>query len=364
MPGRQGRPWQRDCLAWEPNAPLAVPSCVTRAHASVLILLGILLALLWLAPEVPLLGFAAVLLAVALRAGADPLARRTGLPGWAAVLIIAALVALAIGLAGWAAAGPLAEQARQLSAELPRSLEALRNRMAGTGWGDWLLRQAEPGQLLSGGGGADAAAAAAQAASSTLGGLGNLVLVVLLALYLAAQPEPYLRGLRQLFHPDLEPPVADTLTEAGTALRGWLLGQAVGMAVAGLLTWLGLMALGVPLAGLLATIIGLLNFIPIIGPLIGAVPAVLLALAQSPPLALWVIALVVAVQTIEGNFLTPMVQSRTADIPPALLLLVQVLTGALFGLLGVALAAPLTALGLVLVRRGYVQEWLGWPKEE
>jgi predicted PurR-regulated permease PerM len=337
---------------------------VTRAHASVLILLGILLALLWLAPEVPLLGFAAVLLAVALRAGADPLARRTGLPGWAAVLIIAALVLVAIGLAGWAAAGPLTEQAKQLSEELPKSLAALRDRLAGTGWGDWLLRQAEPGQLMASGGAGDAAAAAAQAASSTLGGLGNLVLVVLLALYLATQPEPYLHGLRQLFHPDLEPPVRDTLAEAGDSLRGWLLGQVIGMAVAGTLTWLGLMALGVPLAGLLATIIGLLNFIPIVGPLIGAVPAVLLALTQSPTLALWVIALVIVVQNVEGNLLTPMVQSQTADIPPALLLLVQVLTGALFGLLGVALAAPLTALGLVLVRRGYVQEWLGWRREE
>jgi predicted PurR-regulated permease PerM len=337
---------------------------VTRAQASILILLGILLTLLWLAPEVPLLGFAAVLLAVALRAGADPLARRSGLPGWVAVLVIAALVVVAIGLAGWAAAGPLTEQAKQLSEELPKSLAALRNRIAGTGWGDWLLRQAEPGRLMGDSRAGDAAAAAAQAASSTLGGLGNLVLVVLLALYLAVQPEPYLSGLRRLFHPDLEPPVRDTLAEAGDSLRGWLFGQVIGMAVAGTLTWLGLMALGVPLAGLLATIIGLLNFIPIIGPLIGAVPAVLLALTQSPTLALWVIVLVIAVQNVEGNLLTPMVQSQTADIPPALLLLVQVLTGALFGLLGIALAAPLTALGLVLVRRGYVQEWLGWSKEE
>jgi predicted PurR-regulated permease PerM len=207
-------------------------------------------------------------------------------------------------------------------------------------------------------------AAAAQAASSTLGGLGNLVLLLLLGLYLATQPEPYLRGLRRLFHPDLDPPLRDVLAEAGTALRGWLLGQAFAMVIAGTLIWLGLMALGVPLAGLLATIIGLLNFMPVVGPVIGAVPAVLLAMTQSPSLGLWVVALVVAVETVEGNFLTPMVQSQTADVPPALLLLVQLLAGALFGLLGLALAAPLTALGLVLVRRGYVEEWLGWPKEK
>ena len=149
--------------------------------------------------------------------------------------------------------------------------------------------------------------------------------------------------------------------EAGHSLRGWLIGQSIGMAVAGTLTWLGLWALGVPLAGLLGTIVGLLNFIPVLGPLIGAVPAVLLALTESPTKALWVIGLVLAVQNAEGNFLTPMVQSRTADIPPALLLLVQVLAGGLFGLLGIALAAPLTALGLCWRKRGYVEGWLGWP---
>ncbi|MFC7474177.1 AI-2E family transporter [Dankookia sp. GCM10030260] len=323
-----------------------------------LVLFGLLLLLLWLAPEVPLLGFAAVLLALALRAGGEPLARRTGLPDWAAVLVVSLLVMVALGLAAWAAAGPLAEQATQLAQSLPKSLEALRGRVAGTGWGDWLLHQARPGQLLGSGGAENAAAAAAMAAGSTLGGLGNLVLVVLLALYLAVQPQGYLTGLRSLFDPRLDARVTATLEEAGQTLRGWLMGQAFAMVVAGGLTYLGLWAIGVPLAGLLATITGLLNFIPVLGPVIAGVPAVLLAMTEDPMLGLWVVGLIVAVQTVEGNFLTPMVQSRTADLPPALLLIVQVLTGALFGLLGVALAAPLSALGLVVVRKAYVEGWL------
>ncbi|MBK1661000.1 AI-2E family transporter [Paracraurococcus ruber] len=331
---------------------------MTRAQGSVLVLLGLLLVLLWLVPEVPLLTFAAVLLAVALRAGAEPLAQRTGLPEIAAVLVVALLVAGAIGLAGWAAAGPLAQQATQLAEQLPHSLETLRGQVAGTAWGDWLLRQAEPGRLLGSGGAETAAQAAAKAAGSTLGSLGNFVLVLLLGLYLAAQPAPYLSGLRSLLDPRLDARVRDTLAEAGHALRGWLLGQAVGMTVAGLLTWLGLWLLGVPLAGLLAAIIGLLNFIPVLGPVIGGVPAVLLAMTQQPVLGLYVVGLIFLVQTIEGNFITPMVQSRTADLPPALLLVVQVLTGALFGLLGLALAAPLSALGLVLAKKAYVEGWL------
>ena len=101
-----------------------------------------------------------------------------------------------------------------------------------------------------------------------------------------------------------------------------------------------------------------MNFIPVLGPVIGGVPAVLLAVTQDPILGAWVVGLIVLVQTVEGNFLTPMVQARTADLPPALLLIVQVLTGALFGLLGIALAAPLSAIGLVVVKHAYVEGWL------
>ena len=331
---------------------------MTRSQGSVLALMGLLLLLFWLVPEVPLLGFAAVLLALALHAGADPLARRTGLPEWAAVLVVALLVVVAIGLAAWAAAGPLAEQATQLSQTLPKSLETLRGHLAGTSAGDWILRQAQPGKLMGSGGAENAAAAAAQAAGSTLGGLGNLVLVVLLALYLAVKPGGYVSGLRSLFDPRIDGRVKETLAEAGQTLRGWLLGQAFAMIVAGTLTFLGLWALGVPLAGLLGAIIGIMNFIPVLGPVIGGVPAVLLAVTQDPVLGLWVVGLIVLVQTVEGNFLTPMVQARTADLPPALLLIAQVLAGTLFGLLGIALAAPLSALAMVVVKKAYVEGWL------
>jgi predicted PurR-regulated permease PerM len=142
------------------------------------------------------------------------------------------------------------------------------------------------------------------------------------------------------------------------ALRGWLLGQGFAMVFTGTLITLGLTLLGVPLAGVLGAIAAVLNFVPYLGPLIAAVPAMLLAMTQQPTLALWVALLFLAVQSVEGNVLTPMVQARTADLPPVLLLLTQVLMGALFGLLGVALAAPLAAVGQVLVRRAYVEGWL------
>ena len=330
---------------------------MTRAQASVLIPLGLLLALFWLAPEVPLLGFAAVLLAVALRLPAEWVAAHTGMRRWVAVLALVGAVVLVLGLGGWLAFDPLAEQANQLIRDLPRSLAVLQERLAETRLGGVLAERLRPEALA---GSAEAmASSAAAAASGTLGALGNAVLVLLMGIYLAISPHAYLRGLRALIHPSLDRPFREALAECGETLRGWLLGQGFAMVVTGLLTWLGLMLLGVPLAGALAAITALLGFIPYLGPVIAAVPAMLLALTESPMLVLWVALLFVAIQSIEGNILTPLVQSRAADLPPVLLLLAQVLAGGLFGLLGVALAAPAAAVAMVLVRRGYVEGWLG-----
>jgi len=144
-------------------------------------------------------------------------------------------------------------------------------------------------------------------------------------------------------------------------LRGWLAGQAFAMVVSGSLIFAGLTALGIPLAGVLAVLAALLNFIPNIGPVIAATPAILLAATISPWMPLWVALVFFASQFIEGNILTPMVQARMADLPPAALLLAQVLMAGAFGLLGVALAAPLAAVVSVLVRRIYAEGWLGRP---
>ncbi len=329
---------------------------MTRAQGSLLVLLGLLVALFWLAPDVPLLGFAAVLLAIALRVPAEWIASHTGMRRWVAVVALVAGLAAAVALAVWSAWAPLVDQANQLVVDLPRGVEAFRERLEGTRIGGWLAERLRPPEAVDG---QSAVAQAAAAASGTLGVVGDAALVLLIGIYMAIRPQGYLRGLVAMTHPSLDRPMRETLAECGRVLRGFLLGQGFAMVVSGALTWVGLLLLGVPLAGVLAVITAILGFIPVIGPVIAAVPAMLLALTQSPTLALYVALLFFVVQFIEGNILTPMVQSEAADVPPALLLLAQVLTGALFGLLGVALAAPMAAVALVLVRRAYVEGWLG-----
>ena len=159
--------------------------------------------------------------------------------------------------------------------------------------------------------------------TSTLGVGGSLVVVVVTGLCLAASPQIYIVGTLRLLPPTWRLRGREVLRELGRALRLWCLGQLVDMAVVTLLVGVGLFALGVPLALTLALFAGLLNFVPYIGALAGAVPAVLVSMAQSPTLALWVAALFMTVQMIEGNVIAPLVQKRTGTLPPALTIVSQ-----------------------------------------
>jgi predicted PurR-regulated permease PerM len=106
-------------------------------------------------------------------------------------------------------------------------------------------------------------------------------------------------------------------------------------------------------------LLALLDVIPMIGPIIAGIPAVLLAFTVSPATALWTLVLFLVIQQLQGNFLQPMIQKQAVDVPPAVLLFAVVAAGVLFGFLGVLLAAPLTVVVYVLVQRVYVKTLLG-----
>ena len=190
-------------------------------------------------------------------------------------------------------------------------------------------------------------------------GLANLVLVFVGAIFIAGDPAVYRRGLLLLMPSRAEAPVGEALEDAARGLRGWMLGQAVSSILVAALTWAGLAALGVPAAGGLGIIAGLLDVIPMVGPIIAGVPAVLLAFTVSPTAALWTVGLFVVIQQLQGNFLQPMIQKQAVDVPPAVLLFAVVGAGLLFGFVGVLLAAPLTVVVYVMIQRIYVRTLLG-----
>jgi predicted PurR-regulated permease PerM len=194
----------------------------------------------------------------------------------------------------------------------------------------------------------------------TLGNrLANFVLVFVGAIFIASDPGVYRRGLLLLVPSRAEDTAAAALDDASHGLSGWMVGQAVSSLVVAALTWGGLALLGVPASGGLGLIAGLLDVIPMIGPIISGVPAVLLAFTVSPATALWTVGLFLLVQQLQGNFLQPMIQKHAVDVPPAVLLFAVVAAGLLFGFLGVLLAAPLTVVVFVMVQRIYVRTLLG-----
>lgn len=191
--------------------------------------------------------------------------------------------------------------------------------------------------------------------------LTNLVLVIAGALFLAGSPQSYRRGFLLLIPQNAEETANKALDDAWFGLNGWMRGQVLSSVVVAVLTSAGLALLGVPSAAGLGLIAGLLDVVPMIGPVIAGAPAVLLAFTVSPMTALWTLVLYLVVQQLQGNVLQPMIQQQAVNIPPAILLFSVVAAGMLFGMLGVLLASPLTITLFVVVQRVYVRTLLGKP---
>jgi predicted PurR-regulated permease PerM len=329
---------------------------MTRAQVSGIVVGVVGVLLVYVAADLLLMAFAGLLLALFLRGGADWISHWTRLPPGLALLVFILLIAAGFVLVGVYAAPVVSEQVRDLMQQVPRAISALRARLEQAGWAQQLLEQVKPERLLSAGGALAGPATTAFAAA--FGALGNLAIIGVLGLFLAIDPPSYARGVRLLFPPAQRPRVEAVMAEVATALRGWLIAQFSSMAVIGALTMVGLWLLGVPLVLALGLLAALLTFIPNLGPILAAIPAVLLALANDPISAVWVVLLYIGVQLIEGNVTTPLIQQHTIALPPALAIGMQVLLGTLFGLLGLALAVPLTAAGVTMVRMLYVEGYL------
>jgi predicted PurR-regulated permease PerM len=153
--------------------------------------------------------------------------------------------------------------------------------------------------------------------------------------------------------------VTEILHQVYESLRWWLIGKFGSMIFIGFLTWVGLSILGVPIALTLALLAGLLSFIPNFGPILSAIPALLIAFIDSPVTALYVLILYVLVQVVESNLVTPLIERETVELPPALTVVFQLGLGTLVGGLGLVLATPLLAMIVVVVQLVYLQDILG-----
>lgn len=329
--------------------PLALPLIVLGAAAG--------LAFAWYYATSLLLLFAGILFAAFLDACTRGLVRVVPLSrGWRFSLVVLLFTSVAGFTLGWGLVR-LPDQARLLMQVMNAQLDVLERQLAAFGIdlfgpnGRQDLSQfiSDPGRLFG---------HVQYAVSGAYVVVMNTVVIVCLGLFFAAHPGAYRDGVLRLVPGRARERVRDVSDEMGRVLRSWLLSQLARSVVVALVLWLVLQVLGVPGAPLLGLQAGIANFVPYLGPLIAALPIALAAMPLGLSSLAWVMAIYFCIQTIEGFLVAPLIQKEAVDVPPAWTLFAIVLLGAMFGIMGVALAAPLLAVARIAVLRFYVEDWL------
>lgn len=339
-------------------------SSLTGFVRRVMIVVGVVFAaamavvVLWFSIRVWLLLFAGVLLAILLRSLSQWVRRWTRLPGpWSLAAVIVLLCVLG-GLAGWLMAPRISKQVQQLSVQLPQAFKHVKQEFQHHHLGKFL-----PKELSMSGASALSnqwLASLGSAFSMTFEAVAGILVILFTAIYAAANPALYVNGLVRLFPPAQRERVRFVIHELIRTLHNWMVGQFLSMTVVGVLIGVGLHFLGIPLALSLGILAGLLDCIPIAGPILSAAPTVLLAFVVSPLHALYVIGLyILVIAVIESHVLLPLVQRFAVALPQVVTIIAMVLMWMLFGFLGVLLATPSAATALVLIRTLYVEDILG-----
>jgi predicted PurR-regulated permease PerM len=339
------------------------PSFVKRSLVVIaLVTLTVLvLALLYIGMQVLFLVLASVLLALPLRAGTRLLSRKTKLPEGASLAIVL-LTTFAVIYGVFALlSGAITQQIDDLQDQLPGLIKNAQQQ----------LSQSELGQRIASDLSSDEFSLekmakegnwfgrAFGAVSSVFGVLSNFYIVFFVTLFIAVSPDTYYKGIILLVPLSGRERAHEVMAKLGDTLLNWLTGQVFSMTVVGVLTGIGLWIMGIPLAGVLALIAALLSFIPNFGPVLSLIPAALVALVNGPEQVLYVAALYIGVQAIESNLITPLVQQELIEMPPALILVAQVVIGSIAGAVGVIFATPVVAIIMVLVKVLYIRDGLG-----
>ena len=326
----------------------------------IIIFFAVILLVIWKGAEVFLLIFAGVLLAIFLQSLSDFVRRHSTLSeNWAVACVMLFFVAL-IALGVWRLAPTIETQFVDLTDQLPNVYELARDRLSEYPSGKKIVEKLpSPQQFVLGRGSGNVFGRVTGIFSTTLDIIINTLIILMTAVYFAFSRKIYKTGLLKLVPKNREARAREILSTIHSTLKSFLMGISASMAINGILTFLGLWMLEIPFAIPLGIIAGLMSFIPNIGPLIAGFPAVVIALAQSPTQALYVMILYLAVQNLDGFLITPLIQHRAVAIPPVLIIAAQLLLAVIFGFLGLLLAVPITAVVFVLVKMIYVEDILG-----
>lgn len=347
-------------MGQRPDRPLRTGDLV-RAALTVLFVV-VIFQLIWSARLLVLTAFLGILFGLSAGRATDWICARVRLkrPAVAAMVVLGATLLIALIFA-WSFP-TLVEQSEDLRTKLPEAAANLER---------WIATQ-QP-QLLDAiapatPDGASRLVAALQKhapvltdfafgiVQSALTVVAGLVMVVFLALYIAADPDTYRRGVLLLVPLEHRERIATVLTALGGALRTWFATQLIAMVAIGVVTTIALAIIGVRGALPLGVIAGIFEFIPNIGPMLSAIPAILMGFVDSPQQAGIVVILYWAIQFLENNLLIPYLMKEQLNLPPALTLLTQVVMAFVFGFLGLFVAIPMLAVIVVAVRSFWVED--------
>lgn len=317
---------------------------INISTSTILRVIFILLALvfLYLIRDILIIVFVAVIIAAAINGPVSWLQRHK-VPRLLGVIFIYLLLLLLLGLIVTLIFPPLAEQIKQLATYFPELMEKI-----GLSFQEWWGKYKLEGNLqtfldkISN--------KLAQATSSVFGtiiglfgGLVSAIIILVISFYLAVQEKGAKRFLVSLTPNEHQSYISDLIERIESKIGGWLRGQLLLMFIIGCLTYIGLYFLGVKYALTLALVAALFEIIPYIGPILAAIPAVILAFLQAPFLALLVIILYIVIQQLENYIIYPQVMKRTVGLNPIVIIIVMLIGAKLAGVLGIILAVPLAA---------------------
>ena len=321
-------------------------------RALIFVAIAVLPVLIWYLFGVVLMAFGAIILAMLLRRVAQPFMRWLSLPEPLALAISGALILGVLVGAGYLFGSRITTEFQDVTQRAISASADLHRRLEGSPYGKFLLDHFS---------GSDVSVTGVLSGLLKISSrfLEALVIMVISAVYLAAQPRHYRDGLIWLFAPRAHAHAARIVDGIGEALHLWLIGQLIEMFLIGALSALAVWMIGVPSPLALGLIAGIGEFIPYVGPLLAAIPALLVALTTSPQATLWTAVAYLIIHQIEGNVVAPLIQRRMVSIPPAVMLLGIVAITYLFGAVAIIFAAPIVVVIFAGVSLLYVRDTLG-----
>jgi len=322
---------------------------VWHTVAIIALLVGVIL-IARVAFNVLLMALAGSLIAVYFHGLGDIIQRRTRLQRkWAMLISIVASFVI-LGMLLWFMGTKIQVQIAELSNTLPHTVSTAKAKIAENPIGQKVLDYVSSTN-------SDKTMATVQAFFSTgFGVLGDMYIILLLGVFFTASPSLYKNGILLLIPKKRKEQGKHIMDRISLSLKGWLKGMMISIVLITVMITAALSIMGIPVAMVLGLITGILELVPNIGSLVAMIPGVLLALTIGTNTAIIVALIYIISQTIVANIVTPLIQKKIINLPPALTLISQLVMGTLSGALGIILAVPLLAIIIILIDELYVKE--------